>query len=931
MMNNMSHLKSIIAFAGIYLIAAVPAFAQSWPEITAEARPATRWWWLGSAVDTANLTYNLEAYAKAGLGGVEITPIYGVKGNDAQEIPFLSPTWMQMLQHTQAECKRLGMETDMNAGTGWPFGGPMVSLENAATKAIFQEYPARGEERILLTIEPEDDKQRDVAYLSRLMAFSDNGQRLDITSKVKNNRLDWTAPAGNWRLIALFCGKTFQQVKRAAPGGEGYVMDHFSRKAVKQYFATFEQAFRKNKVSYPHTFFNDSYEVYGADWTPGLLDEFANRRGYRLEEYLPEFLNPVRTDTTARIITDYRETLAELLLENFTRQWTEWAHRGGSITRNQAHGSPGNLIDLYATVDIPECEGFGLSQFHIEGLRQDSLTRKNDSDLSMLKYASSAAHIAGKKFTSSETFTWLTEHFRTSLSQCKPDMDLMFVSGVNHMFFHGTPYSPREAEWPGWRFYASVNMSPTNSIWKDAPAFFDYIARCQSFLQMGKPDNDFLVYLPVYDMWQETGGRFLAFDIHKMQQRAPQFIRAIHTIYNSGYDVDYISDHFIRSTRLENGKLVTHGGSSYKALIVPEARYMPADILSRLIQLAKEGATIVFVGNYPTDVPGFGQLQKRRKSFRHAWDELPEVASFSGTTTNRLHKGRIITGSDYSLTLQACGAGQEEMKTCFGLQCIRRSNETGYHYFISSLQNKGVDNWVPLGVKAAGAILFDPMTQETGKARIRQHEGKTEVYLQIPSGGSLILQTFTDEVPECPAWNYIKEQPVSISLDRCWTLRFTESQPSIPEIFEIDRPVSWTTLDHPDARRNMGTARYSITFNLPEITADDWILDLGDVRESARVRINGQEVGTVWAVPFRLKAGKYLVPGSNRIEVDVTNLPANRIADYDRRKINWRIFKEINMVDLNYEKKQYDGWNPMPSGLTGSVRLIPVTFTLMGK
>lgn len=437
--------KHILPVAFICLTTATPLFSQSWPEITAESRPATRWWWLGSAVDTANLTYNLETYAQAGLGGVEITPIYGVQGNDAHEIPFLSPDWMRMLQHTRSECKRLGMETDMNAGTGWPFGGPMISLENAATKAIFREYAAKGGERLRTAIEAEDRKQRDVANLSRLMAFSDKGERIDITSKVKNNRLDWTVPAGNWRLIALFCGKTFQQVKRAAPGGEGYVMDHFSRNAVKQYFATFEQAFRENKVPYPHAFFNDSYEVYGADWTPGLLDEFVRRRGYRLENYLPEFLNPVRTDTTARILSDYRETLAELLLENFTRQWTEWAHRGGSLTRNQAHGSPGNLIDLYATVDIPECEGFGLSRFHIEGLRRDSLTRKNDSDLSMLKYASSAAHIAGKKYTSSETFTWLTEHFRTSLSQCKPDMDLMFVSGVNHMFFHGTPYSPREA------------------------------------------------------------------------------------------------------------------------------------------------------------------------------------------------------------------------------------------------------------------------------------------------------------------------------------------------------------------------------------------------------------------------------------------------------------------------------------------------------
>ena len=238
-MNIIPRFKHTLTVAGIYLITAAPVFSQSWPEITTEARPATRWWWLGSAVDTANLTYNLETYAQAGLGGVEITPIYGVQGNDAHEIPFLSPVWMQMLQHTRSECKRLGMETNMNAGTGWPFGGPMISLEHAATKAIFQEYAANGGERLQVAIDVEDPKQRDIAYLNRLMAFSDKGDRIDITSKVKNNRLDWTAPSGNWRLIALFCGKTFQQVKRAAPGGEGYVMDHFSRKAVKQYFGTF--------------------------------------------------------------------------------------------------------------------------------------------------------------------------------------------------------------------------------------------------------------------------------------------------------------------------------------------------------------------------------------------------------------------------------------------------------------------------------------------------------------------------------------------------------------------------------------------------------------------------------------------------------------------------------------------------------------------
>ena len=97
--------------------------AQDWPTIQPEARPSARWWWLGSAVDKENLTYNLEEYAKAGLGAMEITPIYGVQGNDKNNIPYLTPQWMDILQHTQAEGKRLGIQIDMNMGTGWPFGG----------------------------------------------------------------------------------------------------------------------------------------------------------------------------------------------------------------------------------------------------------------------------------------------------------------------------------------------------------------------------------------------------------------------------------------------------------------------------------------------------------------------------------------------------------------------------------------------------------------------------------------------------------------------------------------------------------------------------------------------------------------------------------------------------------------------------------------
>lgn len=926
-------MKRIILSLIVVTLSTFSLSAQVWPEAKPEARPATRWWWLGSAVDKANLTYNLEKYAEAGIGGVEITPIYGVQGNDANDIPYLSPQWLEMLQHTQAEGKRLHVEIDMNGGTGWPFGGPNVSIEDAATKAIFQEYRLSDGKSLNETIEPKDEKQRSVAKLSRLMAYSDKGKILNITSHVKDGLLEWVAPEGEWRLVALFEGKTFQMVKRAAPGGEGYVMNHFSAQAVNNYLTNIDKAFKTAKTSYPHTFFNDSYEVYGADWTPDLLEEFARRRGYKLEEHFPTFLDTTsaggtRPQTTARIVSDYRETLSELLKENFTQRWTAWAHRHGSITRNQAHGSPGNLIDLYASVDIPECEGFGLSEFHIEGLRQDSLTRHNDSDLSMLKYASSAAHIAGKEYTSSETFTWLTEHFRTSLSQCKPDIDLLFVSGVNHVFFHGTPYSPREAEWPGWRFYASVNMSPTNTIWRDAPAFFDYITRCQSFLQKGKPNNDFLLYLPIYDMWQEQPGRFLAFDIHKMQERAPKFIRIVNEITQCGYDVDYISDAFIRSSHCRNGQIVTSGGAEYKALIVPSVHLMPDEVLKHLLKLSKEGADIVFMEHYPEDVPGWGRLEKRRQAFRNTIGQLPEV-SFAQTTATPFAKGRIITGSDYASTLAKCKAISEEMKTAHGLQYIRRSDTDGYHYFIASLQSKGVDGWVTLSVPAADAAIYDPVSGNSGMAQTRQQNGKTQVYLQLRSGESLIVKTYNDKTDGISTWKYDTDQPISLSLDHGWHLQFIESEPAIPGTFFINRPVSWTTLDHPDAKRNSGTALYSLTFTLPAIEADDWILDLGDVRESARVKINGQYVGTCWAVPFRIHIGDYLKEGENLLELEVTNLPANRIADYDRRGVNWRIFKEINLVDLNYRKTGYGHWEPMPSGLNAPVKLIPVNHSAL--
>lgn len=805
--------------------------AQQWPTPQSEAKPGTRWWWLGSAVDKENLQWNMKQYADHGIGAVEITPLYGVQGNKKNNIDFLSPKWMQILKTVEDIAKPLGIEVDMNCGTGWPFGGPHIPLEQAACKAVFKDTIINGKKTY----------------------------RVDI-------------------------GRTRQKVKRAAPGGEGWVVDHFDRDAVHNYLERFEKAFKESGVPYPHTFFNDSYEVYKANWTPTLFDEFQKRRGYDLREKLPELLGDV--DDGNQVLADYRETLSDLLLENFTQQWVAWAHSHGVKVRNQAHGSPANLLDLYAAVDIPEIEGFGLSEFGIKGLRTDpGMTRKNFSDVSMLKYAPSAAHVTGKPFTSSETFTWLTEHFRTSLSQMKPDLDLMFTCGVNHVYFHGTCYSPKDDPWPGWRFYASVDMSPTNSIWRDAPYLMQYIERCQSFLQLGQPDNDFLVYLPVRDMWHQRGPRnddakeasknrrggedlLMQFDIHTMDEKAPQFIRSILTIDSLGYDCDYISDRQLAKVRIDNGMLVTEGGTRYRALIIPTGTTIDASLKQEVERLRP----FVIQGETPA--------------------------------------------------LMAHFAKAEPMRTNLGLRTIRRKTAEGWHYFIANLTPNDIDADIALAIPFQGATFFNPLNGDIIPACI--NEGK--IHLTLRSGESIIVQTKNEvSALQCAATE-LQHTEKSYPLSGSWKLSFTEEAPRVGKSFALDKLQTWETLDDDSVKVTMGTGVYTTTLKLKKDDLKDahsWQIDLGDVRESARVYINGQFIGCAWAVPFVLDIkNNVLKSGKNDIRIEVTNLPANRIADLDRRGVKWRKMEEINVVDINYKKTTYDKWEPVKSGLNSEVKLI---------
>ena len=402
-----------LACAGVlaaHAAAAGTAGALQWPEPTAEMKPWVYNWWMGSAVDEAGLECQCAELAKGGFGGFHVIPIYGAKGGyEKKWRDLLSPEWIEAWNLAVRTARRHGLGVDLTMGSGWCFGGPWVSTNDAASSGM--------------------------------------------------------------------------KVKRAGPGGQGFMIDPFSAAAMSNHVARFAAAFGLGgAAARPRAFYHDSYEYYGARPKHG-------------------------------------EDIDEGMIACF-RVWTDWCRANGYLTRNEAHGAPANWLDLYALADIPETEMFG----------------REDRDIVVSKFASSAAHAKGTTLVSAESCTWLDEHFHERPGEIKMFLDRLFLAGVNHVFYHGCCYSPVEAVWPGWCFYASTQMNPRNPIWREVGAINAYVTRCQSLFQTWTPDNDMqLVFTP------DFGGKPMSVHNRDKWFYAKPFGRRARDLWERGYQFDFIS------------------------------------------------------------------------------------------------------------------------------------------------------------------------------------------------------------------------------------------------------------------------------------------------------------------------------------------------------------------------------------------------------
>lgn len=880
------------------------------------AKPWTYWWWMGSSVTKDGITKNLEDMHVAGIGGVHIVPIYGEKGDEQNFIRFLSPQWMEMLRHTVQEAKRLNMGVDMTSGTGWPFGGPGIRENNAAKSFYVLPVKMNDPTSIRNYYKPKSNSK-----LIALVAMDPKGNSRDITSRVDaEGIIQWGDIRSPWRVYAAFQGYTQQKVKRAAPGGEGFVMDYFSDTAIAGYMKQFEEAFApyRDEKEGVRAFYNDSYEVYGANWTPGFLSEFRKRRGYELLNYLDFIADTVTTDTRQRVVTDYCETVSDLLYEKFTANWVKKSHQMGMLTRNQAHGSPGNILDLYALSDIPETESFGASGFKIPGLRQDAdfeEERFGRPNPLTMKFASSAAHLAGRRLVSSESTTWLGDHFKVSLSQIKPQVDELFVSGINHLFFHGTTYSPPEKPFPGRLFYASTNYGPSSHFWNELPSLTGYIAKCQGILQNSVADNDILLYFPIHEIWRKQKSELMLrlFDVHKSNVwlQNSNFGRIARQLWDEGYSFDYVSDRMIMNLKTDGASILS-GDVKYRTILVPAIGHMPLPTLKALSDLASKGATIIFENGIPEDIPGLAGREKSRKTMVRIKDGMERLS------------GSVSETSDILETLASKGIRAEELSRK-GLAYTRKKSGDTTLYFISNLSDRFSEGWVELCTPSLSAEIYDPVNELRGNAAIRKSAGGTSVYLQLLPGQSCFLSC-PGKKPGTGTWRYHSAETENRQeLKVRWLLTPTRGFPEVPEPVVLEQMGSWTKSGGKYITYS-GKAVYSTTFEVPANRLDqgDFLLDLGVVRETASVRINGREIGLNWCLPNRLVIPRGVIRSSNNIEIEVTNLSFNRVIQIDREGGNWKNFYEVNFVNIRYQPYNASGKTPEDSGLLTPVYLVPL-------
>jgi len=395
-------------------------------------------------------------------------------------------------------------------------------------------------------------------------------------------------------------------------------------------------------------------------------------------------------------------------------------------------------------------------------------------------------------------------------------------------------------------------------------------------------------------------------------------------LQEKGIGFDFFSDRQLQQFE-SKGNSILSAGNMYQTILLPAIQLMDATSLSKIMELAKQGATIIAYKQMPKGVPGLSNLEERQKAFNALLAGLKFVEN-GKLKTAVIGKGKLIIASVMESFDPLLSVYQRPFEQK-GFQSIQRKLEDGLVTFINNRTEKTLDEWVNIPADAKTSLsFFDPMSGKITVASTKRISA-TQVAVRIALGAheSILLRTST--LPIASSKHVYPSAAVkTFPITGQWKLEFLDGGPKLPNPTSLDSTVFWTSLADTLAKNFSGTARYTSTFDLPDEKMTNWSLELGEVSATVEVVLNGVSLGSHIGPVFKFAVPPSLLQKQNTLQVTVASLMANRIAYMDRNNLPWKIFYNVNMPARKKENAR-DGifsaadWSPVNSGLKGPVVL----------
>lgn len=683
-------------------------------------------------------------------------------------------------------------------------------------------------------------------------AWVDPEKIADVTRFMKaDGTFEWDAPEGRWAIVRVGHVNTGVQNGPAPANATGFECDKLATKGADAQFANYIG--RLSAKGAPvhgkmQAMLMDSWECSRQTWTDGLDGIFEKRTGYPLLPHLPAVMGYVvgSPEETARFLDDWRTLLGKLVSENFYARMADHCHKAGmEIIFETSFGDvlPGDIMEYFKHADTPMCEFWQPIEPSYVGSREFKPVRPTIS----------AAHLYDKKRVAAEAFTSFTLTWDEKLRDLKHVANIHMAEGVSHIVFHTYTHNPRTDFLPPGTSFGSGIGTPflrQQTWWKHMKHFTDYFANCEKMLENGRPARDVLWYLG-----DESD--------HKPDELAP---------FPSGYLYDYCNPDALltRLAASSDGKWQTAGGTKYNLMWIPECRRMRPETMEKIASIAAKGCKVAFA-QLPEGCATLSGGEETERKFRAALEKLEHMAA----------ENIIFTGKPLADVLAACKlAPDAEIPGCGAMFDHRTGDGKNWYFIVPSCQGKGFKGEVVLRNSAPSVEIFDPQSGKTKPARAANTPDgeRTRVTLDLAPGESVfIVFSGNGPKPVAPA----STERVEIAEAGEWRVEFAPG-PGMPESTTLKTLAAWKNIGKTAEEKSYsGTAKYSGSIDLPALAPGETLkLELGRVESIATVKLNGKNLGTVWAEPYAVNATAAAKPGRNSIEIETTDTWFNRLA-YD--------------------------------------------------